>query len=754
MRLKAISLFSELGPVHSEFFELGAVTVLVGPNDSGKTRILGCIASVLQNPTGDLDTEFSEILDLFGTVTSAEFEAFLNRDEVDQDEISDETEPIESFREQLALPADGDEVVIGVRVPLAGLEFLPAWRYGRPLSELSDELRVQVLAAFVATWAPDVDGPGGGPTAAEQIAESRDPREPLKLQYLGGVEPTILPAAIVVPSTTDELIEEAGDAVVQLCRSLRIVQSSWGHVEETLGELDGAPLFDPEPSAPITEPDEPASPSWLLEERRRLHPAATYACEALSRLTEPLLPDFIATNYGLLITPAAPDDLAAGRSIDVRLSRADAGGLDDPPLAFPLGEAASGFQVWLQLALREATAKLQVLTQIIIDGARRASDVGEWLSWTADEDIPADAKLDEVKATLEVVFASLDDPIAVTPESVTAGFELLPRRHEGDAEQQSGAFAPGWVSAFRTRLYLIDEPEQRMHPALQRRAARWLADLMSSWGSQCIVATHSVAFMDMPGDVRVLELVRESGGAAIQPFNLEEFGPHAQLARAMGFDRGELLSRWHAFLFVEGRTDLGVIEELFAERLRRSGVCLLPVHGHRQHTGLLDMAVFTLGTRTPIAALFDAISDEDVQRARSDAAYRATLRAQRGELGSVARIVDLEFEHGREIEILTVGVPDIFDLLDEDLIRGSASKHFRGHSFPGHTQAHDEFVARGGGNATAYKSFLREQYGISTSERTMRSIAREMRARGVVPEVLDEVLMRVERMALQADLDH
>jgi hypothetical protein len=30
-------------------------------------------------------------------------------------------------------------------------------------------------------------------------------------------------------------------------------------------------------------------------------------------------------------------------------------------------------------------------------------------------------------------------------------------------------------------MYLVDEPEQRLHPALQRRAARWLQTAMSQW---------------------------------------------------------------------------------------------------------------------------------------------------------------------------------------------------------------------------------------------------------------------------------
>jgi hypothetical protein len=87
--------------------------------------------------------------------------------------------------------------------------------------------------------------------------------------------------------------------------------------------------------------------------------------------------------------------------------------------------------------------------------------------------------------------------------------------------------------------------------------------------------------------------------------------------------------------------------------------------------------VFAIGTATPIAALFDGVSEEQIQRLRRNAEYRRTARGRTDELASVASIIDVEHIRGREIEILTVGVPDILDLLDESAVREAARRHHR-----------------------------------------------------------------------------
>jgi energy-coupling factor transporter ATP-binding protein EcfA2 len=728
-RLRGVRIEAS-GPLREGFIEFGDATVLVGPNDSGKTRVLKLLESALRNPLRPADGQ----LELFALASAPEMRAFLDRSEPEPGLpiIREEWQrPLASFRAELALlPSDGD-VPLGVDVPTDG-PLLPTWSYGRAPVELAEELRREITrAAPHAVSEPDV---------------------PVKLEFLGGMDPQILPEAITVPSPAVQVEEAAGKVVAELCRSLR----SLSDYRELLGgEIDApeiATALDWEPPPEIGDVEDLSR--QLLDERPSTtahHPAATLACQALQRLAGGLLPDFIGRVYRPIIVPGPPGEVTRGRLLDIRLEKVRTDAESESTSSFPLGDAAAGLNVWLQLALREATARLQVLNQLLADCFGRAQELESWLG-EDEENVPETTGL--FKQAVESVFASLGDPVGLPPESLAETSNLRAPRRQGNGEPTDRDLVAEWRSGVRTRLYLLDEPEQHLHPSLQRRSAGWLAELMDTWGCQCVLATHSFAFIDLPGDVCVYELVREGGEAVVRRFDIEGFRPDDQLARAMGFDRGELLSRWRAFLFVEGRADLAVIEELFEDRLLESGVCVLPVHGHRNHAGLLDMAVLALGTAAPIAALFDGITDAEIQSLRRlDAEGRHRERTRRDELGTVVRIIDLELEHDRSIDILTVGAPDIFDLLDEDAIRRVSSTSARLKAFPGHEQARAQFERCGGGNAGTYKAFLQREYGVKTSEKTIRRITRRMKDMGHVPVQLDELLMRLERLALAAESD-
>ena len=278
----------------------------------------------------------------------------------------------------------------------------------------------------------------------------------------------------------------------------------------------------------------------------------------------------------------------------------------------------------------------------------------------------------------------------------------------------------------RQRLYLLDGPEQRLHPALQRRAAAWLAELMDAWGAQCVLATHALAFMTVDGDTQLHQVIREEHGAAVLPLDAAELGPHDQLARELGFDRGELLSRWRAFLFVEGQADVAVLEELYGDRLHRNAILLTQVLGHRGHAGLVEMQLLIKGAATPIAALFDGITHDDIERIRTDARHRAAMLNVDDERATVARIAQTELENDRRIELLTVEEPDVFDCLSERVICGLYPR------FVGHAAAKAAFQAAGGGNAKKRKAFYKRAYGVPTTPQGLRGIARRMREQAVV----------------------
>jgi hypothetical protein len=70
---------------------------------------------------------------------------------------------------------------------------------------------------------------------------------------------------------------------------------------------------------------------------------------------------------------------------------------------------------------------------------------------------------------------------------------------------------------------------------------------MGQWDVQCIIKTGSIVFIDLPGAC-VYELAREGVRSTIRPLDPAHLTPYTELARAIGFDRGELLPRWRAFL--------------------------------------------------------------------------------------------------------------------------------------------------------------------------------------------------------------
>lgn len=57
--------------------------------------------------------------------------------------------------------------------------------------------------------------------------------------------------------------------------------------------------------------------------------------------------------------------------------------------------------------------------------------------------------------------------------------------------------------------------------------------------------------------------------AGIDPFDIKATD---EIASDLGLDRGELLSLYRVILFVEGATDVAVLEHLFQQRIRDIGL--------------------------------------------------------------------------------------------------------------------------------------------------------------------------------------
>jgi hypothetical protein len=274
---------------------------------------------------------------------------------------------------------------------------------------------------------------------------------------------------------------------------------------------------------------------------------------------------------------------------------------------------------------------------------------------------------------------------------------------------------------------------------------------MSEWGSQCILATHTIAFIDIPGNTRAYQLTRTGDDSILSPLDPAALTPHALLARELGLDRGEFLSRWRAFLFTETPALAALIEELYADRLASSGIRVLAINDPRPDQGQLDIAILHELTAAPIAVLFLSIPQSEIDELRHAASdQRANVIQDDGTAGAVAKLLELELQQDRHIEILTLQTPEIIDLLDEDALRHVSDAtpdmpHFRGHQAARDAYSQTAPPERSG----TYADFLRHTYGISLTADTIREVARYMRETQLpIPPALDDALWGIDQLAL------
>ncbi len=188
--------------------------------------------------------------------------------------------------------------------------------------------------------------------------------------------------------------------------------------------------------------------------------------------------------------------------------------------------------MWVQLALFEAARRALIVSHNLQTGIRHLAHIWRQAvherstTTTPDELDPVDEQpwpeepqpdahaLDQANDMLESAFGCLREPTLLPPRLEPA--ENEPREHLEDFDHPELA---EFFSAPRYRVYLLDEPEQHLHPALERRAASWLSTAMSQWAAQCVIATHAIAFIDIPGDRHVYELSRTEYAATIAPLD-------------------------------------------------------------------------------------------------------------------------------------------------------------------------------------------------------------------------------------------
>ena len=472
------------------------------------------------------------------------------------------------------------------------------------------------------------------------------------------------------------------------------------------------------------------------------------------------------TNFRLVSTP---ESVVVERPVSFELVHRDAELMLDTVRPFGSQEAADGHRVWIQLALLEGIAALR-------DVASHLNGLGGQALWQVDD-------FDDAVENLQAAESRLEERQGADPDTeddddadlVDAEWDVERARQEVEDARasvsaalatfataiddfreaaQTGATAHGLTAtvsrgALRVPLYLIDEPERHLHPRIQRHLASWMSDLMRVHGSQGLIVTHSVPFVNQAD---VLVYVERSGtrsnARACSRAELDDLG---HIAQELGLDRGQLLAGVSIMLFVEGPSDQYVLESLFSNRLRSMGAIVVPLHGATQVAQLVDSQLLVRYCPAKIAVLFDGLDEETLTRLMgSRRQLEQTANSEKLEEREMGRLLLALSDQGRSATPLGLPYKDVLDVLDEEAIRIAlpAPLSTKAVAFPAHRLAQNEYVVRRR-KGESRKQFYQRRYGIPYRDVAWFKIAADnMHARGIRPQALTDIIDTLELLSL------
>ena len=723
MRLVAFEFAGAEAPVASAYLELGDVTVLFGPNDVGKSRLLQTVADGARS------------LDLLieGQARSGDHRFFVELGDEDADRLLSAT--YERYRAEApdevdeVPPTDGRAAWLDMageqrgqltRSSLFALEALADW-CGRPPGG-PPGLLVSWCTALEPLAGPHSFGAGG--------------------TRIGTIDLPVLPVPVHVPSVEPgwlrrELAGAAGGWLAHLIWGLGAVAKfddliAGDHPSDYLEPMDDW-LELAEGFARRVESRPPAADLWTVRDDDTgsvsYRPIATTACSHLGELATRLAPAFVKDRYRISVRPRGILQWQPQEPVVIELESVVDGEF------FDHSALADGLRLWVEISLLEAADALRRAELRLRDAlfAIEAADPQDPQALG----VAARSYLQLLKETVE----SAVDP----PFERTLGAALT--FAEGVDSPSRDDFAPPQVvenlAAVRPRLYLLDEPERHLNPRLQRAAATWLVDLLRTRGSQGLIATHAPAFLNAGRDTKYVQVRRRHDGSSeLDPFTPEDVTAYSEIAADVGLDRGELLGNVEVLLFVEGRHDQTVLETIFAMRFRRAGVVVVPIAGAGKHAQIVEHEVLIRFTRARLAIVLDKLDADVVRRLVGDEAFRhESLRSRQTELQAMASLLQNAAVNRRDVCPFALPVDDVFDALDEGIIEDQFPK------YPGHDAARAAFA--GQKKVSNRKRFYEERFGVANGVATYRRLAALMRSFDRVPDVLDDLASAVERFAFR-----
>lgn len=541
LRLLGFAFDGAPGPVKRGYVPLGELTAVIGANDAGKSRLVRTFASALVQgaETGAgremffAECDESEMPTLFRAI----------------DDWSDNVRPAFRFAEDQGEQQEADQDPIGSTIAaiaeVEGDVKAETWRM--VCAALADS------RLFALEAATDRDSPGWtvhwcAPAADELGSDLRDalaeaerrtrggsddelvkpPSAPQPVARLGIVPSSWLPRPVFLPVLEGDVAVRATATVTEFAHFLEVSDSCESELDLLKGgtvEVDGARVFPESLFGRLHgSPDGPSPASDWIDDSNIASPRVRHnvvvVCELIASIATRLAPPFIRERYWFHVS-VTPKAVYVDRApVEIRLALRD----DTPDeereypefvdhwgharFGYPTHELADGYRIWTELAILQALDVVATLTAdlraIAEDVFLSAESVASWYEIAAEREAdgpPADldpSKFEERRARMHTF---IDERLAADRESLVESVTMfsvaIADIQAGFGDRIAGGFIhPPQHPRPRAPMFLVDEPERHLHPRAQRPLAAWLRDLVREHGTQALLTTHAVPFIN------------------------------------------------------------------------------------------------------------------------------------------------------------------------------------------------------------------------------------------------------------------
>lgn len=532
----AIGPYEEIGL--EVIAEMGAPTVVLGPNNSGKSRLLDVLEALFESHRPE-----------YRHITSTDIEPR----RVAAQRTVDALAPSLAFElDQLALPGSWDREFFALHVG-------PHMRSpGGEAAQITPEQAVALALGFLAQEDDSQDDPE--PTMIGQFDERT------KAEYLDMLETAMRACRFVVTQAYEGewplahwpalISEEIPDETWNLAASLfpRMTEA-WSGAFGPVWELPGYALMNI--ASQGRRPAEPFSPGLMV-------------CDENSDTTC-TFPDFEIIRFG----PNSPsigkllDDIAAAVLDQEGVLRPERLGVGPGSGVYGIGDSVLALRHDKVLSIKEEElSDLLALHTPEFAAGTYAPKIKLQPEFLGDREIRLRAVLTDDPETQ--VGSGVRNWYAYALARVAAEVRRHRRLVSGYTVRDPSVDRS--VTTERPLLLLLDEPEAHLHMSMQQQVANWVAEESLKGNETVVVATHAPAFLSVPSPARrFLPLIAGRG----QDVPEEAEGLLA-LAGASG---GDLVATVRGFLFLEGRHEVDLYRACFDETLRENNIHLVPGSG-------------------------------------------------------------------------------------------------------------------------------------------------------------------------------